>query len=218
MGVDPAAQMANLYLYHYEAAFMETLSKQDYSKAKKFNNTSCFIDDLGMLNNDGIFVKEREKIYPAELVLNVENQDDNHATFLDIEVDVEGNQFKTKICDKRDRSIFLIIFEYCDISFKFHLHQGILITLLTSVSGVMTHDIQNITQKSKLPCSIYSLSLAPILPTWVQCFYTPVWKTDVLCRGNVRPSVCPSVRPSGFSGLFFNMLWDINLKLGIYIQ
>ena len=49
-------------------------------------------------------------------------------------------------------------------------------------------------------------------------FYTPVWKTDVLCRGNVRPSVCPSVRPSGFSGLFFNMLWDINLKLGIYIQ
>ena len=56
-------------------------------------------------------------------------------------------------------------------------------------------------------------------------FYTPVWKTDVLCRGNVRPSVCPSVRPSvrpsgfsGFSGLFFNMLWDINLKLGIYNQ
>ena len=52
------------------------------------------------------------------------------------------------------------------------------------------------------------------------CFYTPVWKTgriekrDVLCRGNVRPSV----RPSAFFGLFFNMLWDINLKLGIYIQ
>ena len=95
MGVDPAAQMANLYLYHYEAASMETLRKQDYSKAKKFNNKSRFIDDLGMLNNDGILVKEREKIYPAELVLNVENQDDNHATFLDIEVDVEGNQCKT---------------------------------------------------------------------------------------------------------------------------
>ena len=30
-------------------------------------------------------------------------------------------------------------------------------------------------------------------------FYTPVWKTDVLCYGNVRPSV----RPSEFSGLFF---------------
>ena len=45
-------------------------------------------------------------------------------------------------------------------------------------------------------------------------FYTPVWRTDALCRGNV----CPSVRPSAFSGLFFNMLWYINLKLGIYIQ
>ena len=48
-----------------------------------------------MLNNDGILVKEKEKIYPVELMLNVENQDDNHETFLDIEVDVEGDQFKT---------------------------------------------------------------------------------------------------------------------------
>ena len=31
-------------------------------------------------------------------------------------------------------------------------------------------------------------------------------------------AVAMSVRPSAFSGLFFNMLWDINLKLGIYIQ
>ena len=34
-------------------------------------------------------------------MLNVENQN-NPATFLDIEVDVEGNQFKTKTYDKRD--------------------------------------------------------------------------------------------------------------------
>ena len=49
------------------------------------------------------------------------------------------------------------------------------------------------------------------------CFYTPVWKT-----GRIMPWQCPSVRPSvcpsAFSGLFFNMLWDINLKLGIHIQ
>ena len=31
-------------------------------------------------------------------------------------------------------------------------------------------------------------------------------------------SVRPSVRPSEFSWLFFNVLWDINLKLGICIQ
>ena len=34
----------------------------------------------------------------------------------------------------------------------------------------------------------------------------------------VALSVRLSVRPSAFSGLFFNMLWDINLKLGTYIQ
>ena len=115
MGVDPAPQMANLYLYYYEAAFMEKLTKQDYSKAKKFNNTSRFIDDIGILNNDGILVKEKEKIYPAELVLNLENQDDNHATFLDIEVNFEGDQFKTKTYYQRENYKFEIV-NYPDLS------------------------------------------------------------------------------------------------------
>ena len=86
MDTDSAPQMANLFSYHYEAAFLESLTKQDYSKTKKFNNTSRSIDDLETLNNDGILVKERESIYPAKLILNVENQDDNQASFLDIEV------------------------------------------------------------------------------------------------------------------------------------
>ena len=40
-----------------------------------------------------------------------------------------------------------------------------------------------------------------------------LWQCPSIC-----PSVRPSVRPSEFSGLFFNVLWDINLKLGICIQ
>ena len=54
-------------------------------------------------------MKEKEKISPAELVLNVENLYDNHATFLDIEVDVEGDQFKTKTYDKRENYKFEIV-------------------------------------------------------------------------------------------------------------
>ena len=55
-------------------------------------------------------------------------------------------------------------------------------------------------------------------PIWVKFddFYTPVWKTDVLCRGNVRPSVCPSVRPSvrpgfpDFSSTCFEIsIWNL---------
>ena len=43
-------------------------------------------------------------------------------------------------------------------------------------------------------------------------FYTPVWKTDVLCRGNVRPSVRPSVRPRfpDFSWTCFEIsIWNL---------
>ena len=40
-----------------------------------------------------------------------------------------------------------------------------------------------------------------------------LWQCPSVC-----PSVRPSVRPSEFSGLFFNVLWDINSKLGICIQ
>ena len=46
---------------------------------------------------------------------NVENQDDNHATFLDIEVNVEGDQFKTKAYDKRENYKFEIV-NYPDLS------------------------------------------------------------------------------------------------------
>ena len=42
MGIDPAPQMANLYLYYYETKFMEMLTKENYSAAKKFNYTTCF--------------------------------------------------------------------------------------------------------------------------------------------------------------------------------
>ena len=57
---------------------------------------------------------EKTKIYPMELMLNVENQDDNHATFLDIEVNVE-DQFKTKTYDKRENYKFEIV-KYPDLS------------------------------------------------------------------------------------------------------
>ena len=82
MGIDPAPQMANLYLYYYETSFMETIIKENYGIAKKFNKTSRFIDDLALLNNDGNLQQFKERMYPKELVLNQENKEDNRATFL----------------------------------------------------------------------------------------------------------------------------------------
>ena len=58
------------------------------------------------------------------------------------------------------------------------------------------------------------------------CFYTPVFRQDVLWYGDVCPSVRVSVRPTlrpsvrvsvrQFSTLFFNMLWHIELKFCIW--
>ena len=46
MGIDPAPQMANLYLYSYESSYMAKLTAEDYGKAIKFNKTRRFIDDI----------------------------------------------------------------------------------------------------------------------------------------------------------------------------
>ena len=43
-------------------------------------------------------------------------------------------------------------------------------------------------------------------------FHTPIWKTDVSCHGNV----CPSARPSEFSGLF-SAYFQISFSNLVYI-
>ena len=115
MGVDPAPQMANLYLHFYEASYMKELTKSDYKKARKYNNTSRFIDDLSTLNNDGVLARDKEIIYPAELVLNEENVNDQCGSFLDIAVNIVDKRFVTKIYDKRDDFNFEIV-NYPDLS------------------------------------------------------------------------------------------------------
>lgn len=115
MGIDPAPQMANLYLYYYESTFMEVLTKENYGIAKKFNNTSRFIDDLLTINNDCYLQNYKQDIYPEELQLNQENDDVCKATFLDIEAHIEEGKFQTKTYDKRDAFTFEIV-NYPDLS------------------------------------------------------------------------------------------------------
>ena len=114
MGIDPAPEMANLYLYYYEAKFMEMLTKENYSAAKKFNYTRRFIDDL---HNDGHLEENnnRGRIYPQELKLNQEHQNDDKATFLDLEEQIKDACIEVKTYDKRDAFKFEII-NYPDLS------------------------------------------------------------------------------------------------------
>ena len=114
MGIDPAPEMANLYLYYYEAKFMEMLTKENYSAAKKFNYTRRFIDDL---HNDGHLEENnnRGRIYPQELKLNQEHQNDDKATFLDLEEQIKDACIEVKTYNKRDAFKFEII-NYPDLS------------------------------------------------------------------------------------------------------
>ena len=117
MAIDPAPQMVNLYLYYYEAKFMEMLTKENYSAAKKFNYIRHFIDDLHTLNNDGHLEENNNmgRIYPQELKLNQENQNDDKATFLDLEEQLKDAWIEVKTYDKRDAFKFEII-NYPDLS------------------------------------------------------------------------------------------------------
>ena len=78
--------MAKLYLFYSEAKFMEMFIKENYSAANKFNYIRHFIDDLHTLNNDGHLEENTNmgRIYPQELKLNQENQNDDKATHLDL--------------------------------------------------------------------------------------------------------------------------------------
>ena len=86
-------------------------------------------------------------------------------------------------------------------------------------------------QKSPLFFSDISFKMATWWPYWIfSCDQAALQMVFSLClsvchtflyarlkNGRIMLWQCPSVRPSEFSGLFFNMLWDINLKLGLCI-
>ena len=108
MGSDPAPFMANLFLYHYESTWLKDLKKTNFNIARKFSNTFRFIDDLNTMNDNGEFENHLKDIYPEELELKKEHGN-NSASFLDLDIEIENKQFKTKLYDKRDAFPFTIV-------------------------------------------------------------------------------------------------------------
>ena len=110
MVTDPAPFMANLYLYSYEFKWMEDLARIAYGIARKYyGDIDRFIDDLCTLNNRNHIGNNWKKIYPRELILNKENENEEEASFLDLVITVEDRKFITRIYDKRDAFPFLVV-------------------------------------------------------------------------------------------------------------
>ena len=109
MGSDPAPFFANLFLYFYERNWILDLKKKDQFTARKFSNTFRFIDDLNAINDGGEFEKHHLDIYPTELQLSRENDENNAATFLDLDIKIIGQRFSLSLYDKRDAFPFNIV-------------------------------------------------------------------------------------------------------------
>ena len=82
--------------------------KIDKRKAMKFRYATRFIDDECNLNDGGEFGRSFHLIYPNDLELKCEHRG-NHATFLDLEINISDGIFTYKLFDKRNNFPFFIV-------------------------------------------------------------------------------------------------------------
>jgi hypothetical protein len=102
--------LADLFLYSYEADFIQGLLKKNEKKlTRSFNFTFRYIDDVLSVNNSrlGDFV---ECIYLIELETKDTTDTDSFTSYLDLhlEIDSEG-RLRTKLYDKRDDFNFPVV-------------------------------------------------------------------------------------------------------------
>ena len=110
MGTNCAPLLADLFLYSYEAEFIQNLLKGGNKKlAKQFNFTFRYIDDVLSLNNSR-FSDSLPLIYPQELEIKNTTDSRNSASYLDLllKFDHNGN-LHTRLYDKRDDFDFNIV-------------------------------------------------------------------------------------------------------------
>jgi hypothetical protein len=110
MGTDCAPLLADLFLYSYEADFIQGLLKKDEKKlSRSFNFTFRYIDDVPSLNNSrfGDFV---DHIYPIELEIKDTTDTDTSASYLYLHLDMDSEwRLRTKLYNKRDDFNFPIV-------------------------------------------------------------------------------------------------------------
>ena len=109
MGSDPAPFIANLFLYVYENRYMEKLKKSDLSRARNLRHIFRFIDDLISINDNDEFLRSFKEIYPAQMVLKVENQISTEATYLDLDLEIKDRIFNSRLYDKRNAFNFSVV-------------------------------------------------------------------------------------------------------------
>ena len=110
MGTNCAPLLADLFLYSYEADFIQGLLKNnEKSLARSFNFTFRYIDDVLSLNNSK-FGEYVDRIYPSELEIKDTTETIRSASYLDLHLEIDNNgRLRTKLYDKRDDFNFPIV-------------------------------------------------------------------------------------------------------------
>ena len=109
IGSDPAPFFANLFLYVYESKFIQHLLKSNPVRAYKFRHVFRFIDDLISFNDDAEFVKSFHEIYPPEMEVKKENEEDTAASYLELGMAIKDKKVTSKLYDKRDAFNFSVV-------------------------------------------------------------------------------------------------------------
>ena len=103
MGTNCAPLLADIFLYSYEAEFIQSLLSTGKKKlASQFNFTYRYIDDVLSINNPD-FENYLGHMYPAELEIKDTTESNTSASYLDLLLSIESDgQLRTSLYDKRD--------------------------------------------------------------------------------------------------------------------
>ena len=103
MGTNRAPLLADIFLYSYEADFIQSfLSTGKKHLASRFNLTYGYIDDVLSINNPE-FENYLGQMYPAELEIKDTTESTTSASYLDLLLSIgRDGQLHTFIYEKRD--------------------------------------------------------------------------------------------------------------------
>ena len=103
MGTNCAPLLADIFLYSYEAEFIQSLlSTGRQQLASRFNFTYRYIHDVLSINNPE-FENYLGQMYPVELEIKDTTESDTSASYLDLLLSIgRDGQLHTSIYDKRD--------------------------------------------------------------------------------------------------------------------
>ena len=103
MGKNCAPLLADIFLYSYQAEFIQSLLSNGKKKiASQFNFLYRYIDDVLSINNPD-FENYLGQMYPAELEVKDTTESITSASYLDLLPSIESDgQLRTSLNDKRD--------------------------------------------------------------------------------------------------------------------